>query len=131
DHDIAPAQLLAVLVAESKAVAAEVDLDHGKLGARELRERLLAELFLQPFEGGAREHLALQALRRRPAGARSNREVDAGDVRNRAEALLDDRLAEKACAAGDQDGLALQGLGDHRASLGARPTHTATPSELP
>src|SRR5207253_5312024 len=117
DHDIAPAQLLAVLVAESKAVAAEIDLDHGKLGAGQLRKRLLAQLFLQPFESGAREHLALQALRRRPAGAGSNREVDASDVRYRAEALLDDRLAEKAGAAGDQDGLALQGLGNHRASL--------------
>src|SRR2546430_11263207 len=113
DTDIAPAQLLAVLVAESKAVAAEVDLDHGKLGAGQLRKRVLAQLFLQPFESGAREHLALQALRRRRAGAGSNREVDASDVRNRAEALLDDRLAEKAGAAGDQDGLALQGLGNH------------------
>src|SRR5438445_11047290 len=64
NHDIALAELLAPLVAESEAVAAEVDLDDGKLGARQLRKGLLAELVLQPLERGAREHLTPAALRR-------------------------------------------------------------------
>src|SRR6266568_4209699 len=45
--------------------------------------------------------------------ARADGQVDARDVGNRPEALLDKRLAEKAGAAGDQDGLALEGIGDH------------------
>src|SRR5437588_6656400 len=121
DHHIAAAQLLAALIAQPEAVAAEVDLDHGKLGARQLREGFVAELFLQPLESRAGKHLALEALRCGTPRARTNREVDPSDVGYRAEALLDDRLAEEACAAGDQDGLALEGIRDHRPDSRGRP----------
>src|SRR5437588_2607496 len=121
DHHIAAAQLLAALIAQPEAVAAEVDLDHGKLGARQLREGFVAELLLQPLESRAGKHLALKALRCGTPRARTNREVDPSDLGYRAEALLDDRLAEEAGAAGDQDGLALQGIGDHRPDSRGRP----------
>src|SRR5438270_4372375 len=114
DHHIAAAQLLAALIAQPEAVAAEVDLDHRKLGARQLRKGFVAELLLQPLESRAGKHLALKALRCGTPRARTNREVDPSDLGYRAEALLDDRLAEEAGAAGAQEGLALQRIGDHR-----------------
>ena len=116
----ARAKLLACLVRETKDVAAEVDLDHVKLLGREPGERVFAQLFLQPPERGARENLAFEALGGRSPRARANGEVDAGDLRDRPQALLDDRLAEEAGAAGDQDGLALERLGDHRVESSRR-----------
>src|SRR6266853_4749119 len=112
NHDLAGPQLLATRVAQPEPVAPQVDLDHRQLLRDELRESFLAQLLSQPFERGAGQHLLLEALGSGPACAGSDREVDAPDLRDRTEALLDDRLAEEAGAAGDQDGLALQGLGN-------------------
>src|SRR5438034_1215361 len=54
----------------------------------------------------------LEPFRGRAPRARADGEVDAANLRDRPEGLLDDRLAEKAGRAGDQDGLALQGFGN-------------------
>src|SRR5207237_1335350 len=113
DDDVARPQLLATRIGQPQAVAAEVDLNHTELGADELGEAFLTELFLEPPERGARQDLALEPLRRRPPRARTDRQVDPRHVGNRTQAFLDERLAEEAGAAGDQDGLALQGFGDH------------------
>src|SRR5205807_8621932 len=104
--------LLASRFAQAEAVATEVDLDHSQLLAGQLRETVFAQLVLQALESGAGEHLALEPFPGRPPRARPDRQVDARDVRNRAQAFLDYRLAEEAGAAGDQDGLAPQGIGD-------------------
>src|ERR1044072_6805939 len=71
-----------------------------------LRHPFLAQLLLQALECRAGKPLALEAVRRRTARAGANGEVDPRDVRDRAQALLDDRLAEESGAAGDQEGLA-------------------------
>src|ERR1700693_2644327 len=112
NHDLAGAQLLATRVAQPEPVAPQVDLDHRQLLRHELRERFLAKLFPQALERRAGQHLLLEALGSGPACAGSDREVDAPNLRDRTKALLDDRLAEEAGAAGDQDGLTLQGLGN-------------------
>src|ERR1700682_1094164 len=112
NHDLAGAQLLATRVAQPEPVAPQVDLDHRQLLRHELRERFLTKLLSQALECRAGQHLFLEALGGGPARAGPDREVDAPDLRDRTKALLDDRLAEEAGAAGDQDGLALQGLGN-------------------
>ena len=73
DDDVACSQLLAAFIVETKPVATKIDLDHAKLCGRELGETLLTELFLQTFESGARQHLALEALERGAASAGTNR----------------------------------------------------------
>src|SRR5579859_8199 len=113
DDDVARAQLLPSTVVKPEAVSTEVDLDDVELRLHQLGEAFFAQLFLQPLERRAGEDLTLEALQRRPACAGADRKVDARDIRDRAQALLDDRLAQEAGAAGDQDGLALEGVGDH------------------
>src|SRR6266545_4297626 len=100
-------------VAQTKTVAAEVDLDDRELLGGESGEHLLAQLLLQALEGRARQDLAVEALGRRPPSAGTDRQVDARNVGDRAQAFFDDRLAEEPGAAGDQDGLPAQRFGDH------------------
>src|ERR1700737_3270560 len=90
----------------------QVDLENRKLRLRELREFRLTQLVFETLERRARQHLALQAFSRRAPRTRADREVDAADLGYRAQAFLDDRLAQEAGAAGDQYGLAFEGLGD-------------------
>ncbi len=111
DDDVALAELLHARVGQPEPVATQVELENRELVLDERRECLIPELLLQPLEGRACEHLALQPLRGRPPRARADGEIDAPNVRDRTEAFLDERFAQEAGAAGDQDGLALQGLG--------------------
>jgi hypothetical protein len=118
DHDLARTQLLATGVVQPEPITPQVDLDNRELLRDELREIGLTPLFPEALERGARQDLPLQALGSRAASARTDRQVDAPYIGDRPQALLDDRLAQEAGAAGDQDGLALQGLGDQdRVSL--------------
>src|ERR1700730_15255250 len=105
-------QLLPARVAHPETVPTQVDLENRKLRLRELREFRLTQLVFETLERRARQHLALQALRRRAPGNLADRAVDAADLGYRAQAFLDDRLAQEAGAAGDQHGLAFEGLGD-------------------
>ena len=118
DDDITLPQPLTRGFAQPQAVAPEIDLHDRELFRGEPGKAVLAELLPEPPEGGARQHLALEPLDRGPARARTDGQVDARDLRDGPQAFLDDRLAQEAGAAGDQDGLALEGLGDHRTSLG-------------
>src|SRR6266851_3579857 len=110
DDDVARAELVASRVGERESVTTEIDLQHGQLFFRELRESSVAQLFLEALESRARQHLALEPLRRGTPRARAYGEVDAPDLWNRTQALLDDRLAQETGAAGDQNGLAFEGL---------------------
>src|SRR5438309_9993290 len=113
DDDVARPQLVLRHIAQPEAVTAQVDLDDGELFGGQRGETLFAKLLLEPLERGARKDLALEPLRRGTPRARADPQVDTSNARNRPEALLDDRLAEKSGAAGDQDGLAFEGIGDH------------------
>src|SRR5260370_2607989 len=107
DDDVARADERAALFAEAEPVASEVELEHRELLLGELGERRLAQLVLQTLERRARQHLALEALGGRSARARTDREVDAAALGNRAPAFLYQRFAQEAPAATDQHGLAL------------------------
>src|SRR5258706_12086116 len=82
DDDLARTQLLASGVGQAQAVTAEVKLEDRQLLLDQLGESLLAQLFSQTLEGGAGEHLALQAFGGGAAGAATNRKVDAANLRD-------------------------------------------------
>src|SRR5207249_7236174 len=109
DDDVAPPQLGAARVGQTEPVCAEVDLQDRKLLRGEARESLFAQLILQALERRARKHLALEPFRGRTPRARADGEVDAAHLRDRAEGLLNDRLAEKAGRSVDQQGVAVPG----------------------
>ena len=112
NDDVAARQLGAARLGQAEAIGAEVDLQDGELLGGEARKGLFAQLIFQALERRARKHLALEPFRGRAPRARADGEVDSANLRDRPEGLLDDRLAEKAGRAGDQDGLALQGFGN-------------------
>jgi hypothetical protein len=70
DHDRALAKLLSTCIREAEAIRAKVDLQHLELFFDALRESFVAQLLLEPFEGRARQHLALQPFRGWPAPPR-------------------------------------------------------------
>src|SRR5437899_675324 len=91
DDDVAGPNLVLRRLAEPQALAAQVDLDDSELLRSERGEALLAELLLESLERRARKHFALKTFRRGTPRARADGQVDARDVRNRPQALLDDR----------------------------------------
>jgi len=111
DDDLTRTQLLATRVSDAQTVAAQVDLEHRQLLPGQLGERLLTQLFFDALESRTGQNLTLQPLGGRTASARPDREVDPTDLGYRAEALLDDRLAQETGGAGDEDRLAPKSLG--------------------
>ncbi len=114
DHDVAARELRPALLGQAQAVAAEVDLDHVQLLGRQRLERRLADLGLQGLEAGAGQYLALQAVARRAPLGGADGHVDTADLGQRTEDLLDQRLAEVAGGAGDEQRLAGEGFSDQR-----------------
>jgi len=102
DDDVAAPKLLAPGRAHPKAVEPEVDLQHGELLRSQPPEGVLAQFILQPAEGGAGQHLALQAFGCGPSGAGADGEIDPTDLGQGSEQLLDDGLAQEAGGAGDE-----------------------------
>src|SRR6266540_2976571 len=106
DDDVARAHLFTGCIAQTQTITTEVELEHRELRFGQLRECAFPKLVFDSFERWAREDLALEPVRGRSSWARADGQVDATDLGDRAQALLDDRLAEKAGATGDHDGLA-------------------------